>query len=232
MVATVSTCVTPIKGTHYRIVKLDVCGNPVTGTGSMQIVSKGFVQVQMEPQYEDGEEFFERTADGTPCVNQKDDPVLKRMQLTIDFCEINSTGTAYLSSARELTVNAAGVTGSGFAVAEGQPTNRYSLEVWQKVAGSSACDATGAQRYIYNAWPNCGASKFGTYTVENARSTLQVMSETQAGSTSATIGWLRGPDGVNSWLPTGDTLGAGEHWLWNVTTTAPPAPNCNPATVT
>lgn len=231
MVATVSTCVTPIKGTHYRIVKLDVCGNPVTGTGSMQIVSKGFVQVQMEPQYEDGEEFFERTADGTPCVNQKDDPVLKRMQLTIDFCEINSTGVAYLSSARELTVNAAGVTGSGFAVAEGQPTNRYSLEVWQKVAGSSACDATGAQRYIYNAWPNCGASKFGTYTVENARSTLQVMSETQAGSTSATIGWLRGPDGANSWLPTGDTLGAGEHWLWNVTTTAPPTPQCNPSSV-
>jgi hypothetical protein len=185
----------------------------------------------MEPQYEDGEEFFERTADGTPCVNQKDDPVLKRMQLTIDFCEINSTGTAYLSSARELTVNAAGVTGSGFAVAEGQPTNRYSLEVWQKVAGSSACDATGAQRYIYNAWPNCGASKFGTYTVENARSTLQIMSETQAGSTSATIGWLRGPDGATSWLPTGDTLGAGEHWLWNVTTTAPPSPQCNPSTV-
>lgn len=231
MVATVSQCATPIKGTHYRIVKLDVCGNPVTGTGSMQVISKGFVQVQMEPQYEDGEEFFERTADGTPCVNQKDDPVLKRMQLTIDFCEINTTGIAYLSSARELTVNAAGVTGTGFAVAEGQPTNRYSLEVWQKVAGASACDATGAQRYIYNAWPNCGATKFGTYTVQNARSTLQIMSETTAGSTTATIGWLRGPDGATSWLPTGDTLGTGEHWLWNVTTVAPPSVQCNPLTV-
>lgn len=232
MVATVSQCATPIKGTHYRIVKLDTCGNPVTGTGSMQIVSKGFVQVQMEPQYEDGQEFFERTADGTPCVNQKDDPVLKRMNLTIDLCEINTTGIAYLSSARELTVSGAGVTGSGFAVAEGQPTNRYSLEVWQKVAGSSACDASGNQLYIYNAFPNCGASKFGTYTIENARSTLQIMSETRAGSTSATIGWLRGPDGATSWLPTGDTLGVGEHWLWNVTSTAPPAAQCNPSPVT
>lgn len=148
-----------------RIVRVDTCGIPVTGTGSLVVVTKGFVQVQNEPQYEDGEEFFERTADGTPCVNQKDDPVLKRFQLTIDFCEVNTTAFAYIASARELTVNAAGVTGQGFAFAEGQPTNRYSLEVWQKVAGSGACDASGNQRYIYNAWPNLGASKIGSYTI-------------------------------------------------------------------
>jgi hypothetical protein len=232
MVATVSACATPIKGTHYRVVKLDSCGNPVTGTGSMSVVSKGFVKVSMEPQYEDGEEFFERTADGSVCVNQKDDPVLKRFQLTIDFCEINTTGVAYLATARELTVGAAGVTGSGFAFAEGTSTNRYSLEVWQQVAGSGACDATGAQRYIYNAWPNVGATKLGSYDIENARSTLQLMSETRAGSNAATIGWLRGPDGASSWLPTTETIGSLDHWLWNITTTAPPTAQCNPYSVT
>lgn len=215
-----------------RIVRVDTCGIPVTGTGSLVVVTKGFVQVQNEPQYEDGEEFFERTADGTPCVNQKDDPVLKRFQLTIDFCEVNTTAFAYIASARELTVNAAGVTGQGFAFAEGQPTNRYSLEVWQKVAGSGACDASGNQRYIYNAWPNLGASKIGSYTIENGRSTFQVMSETQAGSTTAVTGWNNGPGSGTSWLPTGESVGAGEHWLWGVTTTAPPSPACNPATLT
>lgn len=214
-----------------RIVRVDTCGIPVTGTGSLVVVTKGFVQVQNEPQYEDGEEFFERTADGTPCVNQKDDPVLKRFQLTIDFCEVNTTAFAYIASARELTVNAAGVTGQGFAFAEGQPTNRYSLEVWQKVAGSGSCDASGNQRYIYNAWPNLGASKIGSYTVENGRSTFQVISETQAGSTTATIGWNNGPGSGTSWLPTGESVGAGEHWLWGVTTTAPPSPACNPTTL-
>lgn len=230
MVATVASAATAIKGTHARIVRVDACGNPVTGTGSLVVVTKGFIQVQMEPQYEDGQEFFERTADGTPCVNQKDDPVLKRMQLTIDFCEINTTGVAYLASARELTVNGAGVTGTGFAVAEGSPTNRYSLEVWQRVAGSGACDPSGAQRYVYNAWPNVGASRIGTYTVENGRSTLQVQSETQAVSTAPTIGWNRGP-GSTSWLPAGDSAQAGEHWLWNLTTTAPPTPQVNPLTL-
>lgn len=215
-----------------RVVRVDACGIPVTGSGSMVVVSKGFVQVQNEPQYEDGEEFFERTADGTVCVNQKDDPVLKRFQCTIDFCEVNTTMFSFISSARELTVGGAGVTGSGFAFAEGTPSNRYSLEVWQRVAGSGACDASGAQRYIYNAWPNLGASKIGSYTIENGRSTFQVISESQAGSTTAVTGWLNGPGSSTSWLPSGETLGVGEHWLWNVTTTAPPAAACNPTTLT
>lgn len=232
MASTVSQCATPIKGTHLRIVRLDACGLPVTGTGSLVVVTKGFVQVQAEPQYEDGEEFFERTADGTVCVNQKDDPVLKRFQLTVDFCEVNTTAFAFMTSARELTVGAAGVTGMGFAFAEGSPSNRYSLEVWQKVAGSGACDASGAQRYIYNAFPNLGATKLGSYTIENGRSTFQVISESMAGSTTAVTGWLNGPGSSTSWLPTTETIGTGEHWLWNVTTTAPPTAACNPTTLT
>lgn len=215
-----------------RVVRVDSCGIPVTGTGSMVVVTKGFVQVQAEPQYEDGEEFFERTADGTPCVNQKDDPVLKRFQLTIDFCEVNTTMFAFMASARELTSGGAGVTGSGFAFGEGQPTNRYSLEIWQRVAGSGACDASGAQRYIYNAFPNVGASKIGSYTIENGRSTFQVQSETQGASATAVIGWLNGPGTGTSWLPSGENALSTDHWLFNVTTTAPPSPACNPTTLT
>lgn len=232
MPSTVASAATPIKGTHYRIVKLDACGNPVTGTGSLVVVSKGFVQVQMEPQYEDGEEFFERTADGTPCVNQKDDPVLKRMQLQIEFCEINTTGVSYLASARELTANAAGVTGMGFAFSEGSPSNRYSLEVWQRVAGSGACDPSGAQRYIYNAWPNVGSSKIGNYNIENGRSTLQVTSETRAASVIPGVGWGAGPGTGTHWLPTGEVAQASDHWLWAITTTPPPTPGINPTTLT
>ncbi|WP_158102435.1 hypothetical protein, partial [Streptomyces africanus] len=115
--------------------------------------------------------------------------------------------------------------------AEGSPSNRYSLEVWQRVAGSGSCDPSGAQRYIYNAWPNVGASRIGTYTVENGRSTLQIQSETQAVSTTPTIGWGDGP-GSTSWLPVGESARAGEHWLWNITTTPPPAPQVNPLTLT
>src|SRR3990172_8330789 len=182
-----STRATPIKGTHIRIVALDECGIPVTGASGTVVVSKGFVSVEMEPQYEDGEEFFERTADGSPCVNQIDDPTLKRMQLTVDLCEVNVVGTSYVTSARMLTTGDP-VTGTGFAVAEGNPTNRFSLEVWQQVAGSGACDASGNQRYIYHAWPNVGATQIGSQTIENGRTIFEFVSETRgAGATWDTL---------------------------------------------
>lgn len=229
--ATVSNCATPIKGSFLRIVKLDTCGNPVTGADSLVVVTKSFVQVVMEPQYEDGTEFFDRTADGTACVNQIDDPTLKRFNLTIDFCEVNVSGVSWVTSARELTLGTP-TTGYGFAVAEGNPSNRFSLEVWQQVAGSGACDASGAQRYIYHAWPNVGAARFGGYTIENARSVLQIQAETRAASTAATIGWGDGPGSGTSWLPAGQTVQTGEHWLWNITTTPPPSAQCDPTALT
>lgn len=219
-----STCATPIKGTVLRIVALDVCGVPITGASGLVAVTKGFVQVQMEPQYQDGEEFFERTADGTPCVNQKDDPTLTRMQLTTDFCEINALAAAFIIDARSLTEGTP-ATGTGFAVAEGNPTNRYSLEVWQEVAGSGACDESGNQRFIYNAWPNVGATQIGSYTIENGRSTFQTISETRGAS--ATWDTLVGA----SWLPAGAFVDTDEHWVWNVTTTPPPTFACDTSTL-
>ena len=217
-----STCATPIKGTILRIVALDACGVPVTGTSGLVATSEGFIQVVMEPQYEDGEEFFERTASGQPCVNQKDDPTLKRMQLTVDWCEINVLLASYVIDARTLG-SGDPVTGTGFAVAEGNALNRFSMEVWQEVAGSGACDAAGAQRYIYNAWPNVGATQLGGYTIENGRSTLQFISETRgAGPTWDT---QVGAD----WLPVGEEVLTDEHWIWNVTTVAPPTAACDTA---
>src|SRR3954470_12906766 len=97
-----AVCVTPIKGTHIRLVKVDICGVPVTGTPAMSVVTKGFVQVQMEPQYEDGEEFFEKNADGEACVNQKDDPVLKRLNLNVQLCEVDPIAVSYIIGARQL----------------------------------------------------------------------------------------------------------------------------------
>lgn len=218
-----SICAAPIKGTHFRAVRLDECGVPVTGTGSLVLVSKGFVQVEMEPQYEDGEEFFERNADGEACVNQKDKPTLKRMQLTIDLCSVDPA-ISFVVDGRLLTEGAE-VTGTGFAVAEGEPEERFSLEVWQRVAGSGACDPSGVQRFIYNAWPNVGNGMLGSYTIENGRSTLQLIGETSG----AALQWGAGPTApTTTWLPTGETVDDLDHWVWNISTTPLPTEQCGP----
>src|SRR5262245_44484087 len=112
-------CAAPIKGSHLRIVAVDDCGVPVTGVGALTIVTKGFVQVVMEPDYEDGEEFVERNAYRELCVNQKDKPSLKRFQLTVDWCEVDPVLAAYVMSARLLDTHSPATTGTGWAVSEG-----------------------------------------------------------------------------------------------------------------
>lgn len=221
-------CAAPIKGTHLRLVKVDICGNPVTGSGSLVVTTKGFVQVVMDPDYEDGEEFFERNADGEACVNQKDAPTLKRFSLTVDFCSVDPVAAAYVLSARLLDTTGSPTTGTGWAMSEGSPLNHFSLEVWQRVAGSGACDASGVQRYIYNVWPHVANTKVGSYTIENGRSTLQFVGETFVAGPQ----WGNGPGSGTSWLPTGVTLASTEHWAWNITTNPPPTEVCGPTTLT
>lgn len=190
----------------------------------MVVVTKGFVSVGMEPQYEDGQEYFERNADGDACVNQKDDPTLKRMQLSVELCEVDPAMVTYILSARGLLVSSDTL---GFGLSEGRPTNHFSLEVWQRVAGLGACDPSGVQRYVYNAWPNVGAVKMGTYTVENGRAAFTFTAETARAATQ----WGDGPGTGTSWLGS-STVQNTEHWLWNITTNTPPTGTCGPTLLT
>jgi hypothetical protein len=208
-----------IKGTVIRVIQEDICGNPITGASGAMVVANSFTRVEMAPQYEDGTEFFERTADGLLCVNQKDPPILKRMQLTVDLCSVDPDMTPMVLSAREL-VSTAPVSGYGFAVMEGASTSHFSLEVWQRVAGQGACNPQGLPQFIYHAWPHVTNVKVNTYTIENAKSVLSFIGETVAASSQ----WGDGPGSGTSWLQAGagGISGTSDHWLWNITTVTPP----------
>jgi hypothetical protein len=214
---TFTKCYSPIKGRVLRVTLLDECGVPVTGTGSAVVVS-GFVQVQSSPQYETGDEFLKRDANGDLCINEKDPDILKRFELTVDLCAINPGLVANtISPARLLTYSEA-PTGTGFAMAEGAATTHFSLEVWQRVTGSAACDAAGNQQYVYNAWPHLTNGKVGDYNIANEPSTLQLIAESKAVSTRWDLGL--------EWLGAGAVSVVPDHWFQNLTTVAPPAASC------
>lgn len=201
-----------------RLIKLDVCGNPVTGASSAVIVSNGFISIAPSPQYQDGEEHTQRRADGTLCVYQKDPSELTRVDITTNFCVLDPDAIVVISGERLLTTG--GVTGTGVAYGEGVLTARHSLEVWQPVTGAGACDASGNQQFVYWAFMNAGNTKIQDLTFENAPFQFTTLVETKA------VGplWLE-RSGAATWLGT-NVPQTGEHFLHNITTATPPTPTC------
>lgn len=212
--ATQVQCYRPIKGRVMRITAVDRCGVPLCGDdeGQGQIVATGFTQIQQQAQYNTGEEHITRTADAELCVNEKDPDALTRLQLTIDFCVVHPGIVANTVAPSRLLTNNAN-TGTGFALAEGIGSTRFSLEVWQRVTGPGACDPEGQQLYVYNAWPHLRNGRIGDYQIATTPSTLQVIAE----STAASELWWLGED----WLGDG-AVSIDDHWFQNVSSTAPP----------
>jgi hypothetical protein len=205
----------PILGTKIRLTKLDTCGNPVTGASSAQVVTDGFISVNPEAQYEEGSEFVTKNAAGALCVNYKAPSALKRANVTANWCVLDPDAIVIMSGERLLTSGSA--TGSGVAFGEGLLTARFSLEVWQEVSGRGRCSPTGQQYYVYWAFPNLGNTRIGGYAFENAASTFQTMHESEA------AGYLWNRAVTDGYVSSGEGFAADEHFLFNITTVAPPA---------
>lgn len=216
--------VSAIKGTVMRTIKLDVCGNPVSGGSGVLIVEPGYISIKPSPQYEDGTEFTQKRADGALCVNQKDQGQLKRVQLEANLCVLNPDLIVQLTGSREIFTG--GVTGSGVWFNDSVINTHTSLETWQQVSGRNAC-VNGVQQYVYWVFLHTVNWQVSDWTAENAVFTFTLKGETQ--STSG--GWgalptLLPPSGYLS----GSTAVLGEHYGYNVTTVAPP-PGTNGAVV-
>lgn len=185
-------CASPIQGTRMRIVRLDACGVPVSGTGG-QVVTEGFVQVQATQEYEDGTEYEIRNAQGEFCVNEVGPDQFRRSNLTIQFCGVDPDVVNLITGALVITTGAP-VTGTGFWVLEGSVETRFSLEVWQKVAGQ-ACVGT-VQRHVYWAWPNLFGGRFNDFTISDGTLEWQLSAKTAPANTA----WGTGPGGAPDWI--------------------------------
>jgi hypothetical protein len=217
-----SLIVTPIKGRVVRVIKLDACGAPVTGASSAVDVADGFLTVHATPQYEDGTEFVKKRADGTLCVNQKDPGTLKRISAESSWCVLDPDLRVIMDGARLL--NSGGATGTGAMFTDALVTNRFSLEIWQNVAGRYACDpTTGLQRYVYWAFPNCGNAQVQDFTAELDALEWHETFETQAAWPA--WGTMTTPTGFapSAYLGATAQIQQGDHYGYNVTTLAPPA---------
>lgn len=217
-------CASAIKGTVMRLVKVDTCGNPVTGAESAVVVTDGFISIAPSPQYEEGEVYQQRNANGAFCINEKGEPELSRVALTVQMCVLDPDAAVIMTGERLLLTG--GVTGTGLAVGEGLVTARYSMETWQKVTGRGRCNAAGQQQYVYWAFMNVGHTIINDYSIENGPLTMSFGAETESAGTL----WGDGPGSAGPWIA--DPVQAGEHFLFNITSTPPPTASCGAVLLT
>lgn len=219
-------CFGSIKGRVARITRLDNCGVPVIGAKS-SLSTSGFVKVDFAPTYEDGTAYRKKNANGDWCVNDKGDSVLTELGVTVEFCKVDPDAIEIVTPA-DLILS--GTDAVGFQLGEGLPTNRFGLEIWSYVPGTSGC-AGGTQRYVYSVLPNLGDGKVGAWTLQDDVMSFTV-SATSKGAPDSTT-WIAGATPATtgapypaSYMPANAAILSGRHVAMMTTTVAPPAELC------
>lgn len=222
--STALRCASPIEGLVMRITKLNACGVPITGTGGVvagtgsgQIVMDGFTEVTSSPQYDTGDRVITRKANGLLCQNFKIPDQYTNDEVTANFCVWNPALIPLTIGGRLLTATES-PTGTGFAYGTNMNDElllaHWSLEIWQ--APPQGCESSTVY-YPYHAWPHLFNGKIGDYAINLDDTMLQIMADTADASPSWYIG--------NPYLGA-SAIQFGDHHLYNLTTTAPPASTC------
>lgn len=213
-------CAAPIRGTMMRIARLNECGVPVPGAGGL-VVTDGFVQVEAAQEYEDGTVYQTRNAQGELCVNETGPDQFTRSNLTVQFCAVDPDIVNLITGSMVIATGAP-ATGTGFWVTEGAVETRFSLEVWQDVAGQ-ACVGSVPLR-VYWAWPNLFGGRFNDFTIGDTGLEWSLSAKTS----SASPAWGTGP-GADDWI---SAVPPGAHYGFNIASMALPAlTGCGAATL-
>ena len=93
-----------VQGVAIRVTRLDAAGNLLTGAGDSYTTS-AFLRTSFTPEYEEGDEIVEKSADGTVCVSYKAPDTLKRITMEIAICDPDPELTALMSGGLLLRKN-------------------------------------------------------------------------------------------------------------------------------
>jgi hypothetical protein len=75
-----------VQGVSIRVTRLDAAGNLLNGAGDSYTTS-AFLRTSFTPEYEEGDEIVEKSANGTVCVSYKAPDTLKRITMELAICE-------------------------------------------------------------------------------------------------------------------------------------------------
>jgi hypothetical protein len=200
-----------IKGKTVRLTRLDSCGDVVYGSCS-SLVSDCFVSVTLSGEYEAGTEFVQKSAWGDLCINDKDPDILKRVNVAIEFAELNPDALDFITASNPVT---SGSDTIGASWGTDPNETAFALEIWTKRTGVD-CNPSSPE-WGYFAVPFVKNGKVdGDIAIENGALTVSLMGE----AFGAPASWASTPYTSNPFVasfPAGDIFGM------VVTTIQPPS---------
>lgn len=227
-----STCYSLLRVPAVRVTKTDACGNVVPGNNS--VASSGIITIEQSVEQEDRQDFFTLNADGQPCVRDTSPPILKWINVTITFCNVDPEMFNIMTAEPIVLNDAVSPVAVGFRTREGSVNNSsFAFEAWMRVSGDSNCD--GGVNYGYFLLPWVIEAVVGDLTMENGTANFTV-----TGRTSFNSPWGTGPynvrlveSGVDAGQPAPllTAITSLDHRHMQLTTLAPPTPTCGATSV-
>lgn len=134
-----------VAGMAIRLTRLSASGDLVTGP-SASYVTKKFVSLGFTPEYETGDEFTTKAADGSVCVTWKAPDTLKRVTLSIALCDPDPEFTEMISGGTLLSAGGKSVGYKAPLVGVDATPNGVAIEVW------SIANVNGRQAAVNPYW--------------------------------------------------------------------------------
>jgi hypothetical protein len=161
-----------IQGVAIRVTRLDADGNLLNGPGDSYTTS-AFMRVSFTPEYEEGDEITEKSANGTVCVTYKAPDTLKRITMELAICEPDPELSALLSGGLMLRKNlgTAGDTNYktvGWAapgVGDDPAGNGVAIEAWSHAVKDGK--KSGTLPYFHWIFPYVKMRQSGDRVIEN-----------------------------------------------------------------
>lgn len=161
-----------VQGVSIRVTRLDSAGNLLTAAGDSYTTS-AFMRVSFTPEYEEGDEIVEKSANGSVCVSYKAPDTMKRITMELAICEPDSELTALISGGLLLRKNMGtfaspdhqSIGWAAPSVGDDPTGNGIALEVWSFAVKDGRRAAT--LPYFYWVFPYAKLRQSGDRVIEN-----------------------------------------------------------------
>jgi hypothetical protein len=161
-----------IQGVSIRVTRLDAAGTLLNEPGDSYTTS-AFMRVSFTPEYEEGDEIVEKSANGTICVSYKAPDTMKRVTMELAICEPDPELTQLMSGGLLLRKNLGtfaapdrkSIGWASPAVGDDPAGNGVAIEVWS----FAVKDGKRAANLPYFHWvfPFCRLRQSGDRVIEN-----------------------------------------------------------------